>query len=391
MTHMSFSTQRICSSTILHLLQNYFHKILYSFNLIEIIITSDSIEKITVSHESIKSNKFIEIIQSDFVTQLIFNSIIDKVVDYSNEDYICLNKEINIQLAVNILKDNFNEIIVNDLSKKLMNLMNILYDNHNDWQPLFAILTFYKFLFLNEIYIDDKKNLFDSLFKILHSNYEDIITLIIQILDKILEANSKNMFLSMEQVSKMFIQFIKLIKKYDDIESGVKYYFNCLYNFIAYYFNYEEGKNKEEIFKQLINLMDNNFIVHSLNKQISVRVKYYEVINDLFLGGFQFTKDFLEKNILLAFQGLCIEEDKQILKIQQIFLKNILIKKSSNGINYIQIFFEYSKIIFQILLTINYTNLDNFYIPNIIDNDGNSNKNELENLYRSFFVNNIQT
>ena len=391
MTHMSFSTQRICSSTILHLLQNYFHKILYSFNLIEIIITSDSIEKITVSHESIKSNKFIEIIQSDFVTQLIFNSIIDKVVDYSNEDYICLNKEINIQLAVNILKDDFNEIIVNDLSKKLMNLMNILYDNHNDWQPLFAILTFYKFLFLNEIYIDDKKNLFDSLFKILHSNYEDIITLIIQILDKILEANSKNMFLSMEQVSKMFIQFIKLIKKYDDIESGVKYYFNCLYNFIAYYFNYEEGKNKEEIFKQLINLMDNNFIVHSLNKQISVRVKYYEVINDLFLGGFQFTKDFLEKNILLAFQGLCIEEDKQILKIQQIFLKNILLKKSLNGINCVQILIDYSKIIFQILLTVNYTDLNNFYIPNITDSEGNSNKNELENLYRSFFVNNIQT
>ena len=157
---------------------------------------------------------------------------VDKVVDYSNEDYICLNKEINIQLSVNILKDNFKEDIVNDLSKKLMNLMNLFYDTQNDCQPLFAILTFYKFLFLNEIYIADKKNLFDSLFKILHSNYDDIITLIIQILDKILEANSKNMFLSMEQVSKMFIQFIKLIKKYDDIESGVKYYFNCLYNFI---------------------------------------------------------------------------------------------------------------------------------------------------------------
>ena len=272
-----------------------------------------------------------------------------------------------------------------------MHLMNLFYDTQNDWQPLFAILTFYKFLFLNEIYIADKKNLFDSLFKILHSNYDDIITLIIQILDKILEANSKNMFLSMEQVSKMFIQFIKLIKKYDDIESGVKYYFNCLYNFINYYFNYEDGKNKDEIFKQLTNLMDNNFIVHSLNKQISVRVKYYEVMNNLFIGGFKFTKDFIEKNILLAFQGLCIEEDKRILRIEQTFLKNILIKKSSNNINYIQIFVEYSKIIFQILLTVNYTNLDNFYIPNIIDNDGNSNKNELENLYRSFFVNNIQT
>ena len=391
MTHRSFSTQRICSSTILHILQNYFQKILYPFNIIEVIISSDSIEKITVSHEYIKSNKLTEILQSDFVTQLIFNSIVDKVVDYSNEDYICLNKEINIQLSVNILKDNFKEDIVNDLSKKLMNLMNLFYDTQNDWQPLFAILTFYKFLFLNEIYIADKKNLFDSLFKILHSNYDDIITLIIQILDKILEANSKNMFLSMEQVSKMFIQFIKLIKKYDDIESGVKYYFNCLYNFINYYFNYEDGKNKDEIFKQLTNLMDNNFIVHSLNKQISVRVKYYEVMNNLFIGGFKFTKDFIEKNILLAFQGLCIEEDKRILRIEQTFLKNILIKKSSNNINYIQIFVEYSKIIFQILLTVNYTNLDNFYIPNIIDNDGNSNKNELENLYRSFFVNNIQT
>jgi hypothetical protein len=303
--HMPYHTQRICSITLMQLLEKQFDKLLYYPYEIKINLLSDYSDIINVNiKEKIdykRYEKIKEVLQINMMTQLLYNSIIDKVCDSANPEYICLLKDINLKVLSLIINDFNNEKVKKDFYQKTIMLLNIFFKDENDWQPLFAILTLYKYISFNSdgaIFVEF--GLFNILYNIIDTDKEEIRDLIIKILDKSLAAEMINQ-INIDIIKGIFNKFIDLIQNYDDIDIGVKDYFSCLYNFTNYFRN--RPQIKEECFEKFHKIFKNNaFILHSLNKMTDVRIKFYEVINHLMSDGFYFDKDISEKLILMSFQ-----------------------------------------------------------------------------------------
>ena len=100
--HMPYHTQRTCSITLLQLLEKQFDKLLYYPYEIKVNLLSDYTDIINITiKEKIKIKKYEkikEILQINMMIQFLYNSIIDKVFDSSNPEYICLLKEMNLKI-----------------------------------------------------------------------------------------------------------------------------------------------------------------------------------------------------------------------------------------------------------------------------------------------------
>ena len=386
--HMPYHAQRLCSITLLQLLEAQFDKLLYYPYNIKINLLSDytDILSINIIEKSKKNEKIKEILQINMMTQLLYNSIIDKVADLSNQEYICLLKDLNLKLLSLIINNFNNEKMKKDFYQKTIMLLNIFFKDIKNWQPLFSILTLYKYISFNSdgiIFVEF--GLFNILNNIISTDREEIRDLIIKILDKSLASEMIDK-IPVEIIMGIFNKFIDLIKHYDDIDIGVKDYFNCLYNFTNYFRN--RPQIKETCFKKFHIIFKNDaFILHSLNKMKDVRIKFYEVMNHLIIDGFYFDKDILEKLILMSFQGLCLEENKNLLRAQKDFLENVLYSDNKDMVNNAyNTFDENSDTIFYLFLTQNITNVEKLYYP--IKN--NSTESLVTELYKSFFLNDAQ-
>ena len=389
--HMPYHIQRTCSITLLQLLEKQFDKLLYYPYEIKLNLLSDYsditsiniIEKIKLK----KYDKIKEILQINMITQFLYNSIIDKVFDSANPEYICLLKDMNLKALSLIINNINNEKIKKDFYQKTIMLLNRFFKDKDDWHPLFAILTLYKYISFNsDGFIFVKYGLFDILYNIIDTDKEEIRDLIIKILDKSLVEEMID-HINAEVIMGIFNKFVDLIHNYDDIDLGVKDYFSCLYNFTKYFS--KRPAIKAICFEKFHIIFKNDaFILHSLNKMKDVRIKFYEVINHLILDGFYFDKDILEKLILMSFQGLCLEENKKLLKTQKEFLENILYSNNMDMLNNAYNTFENnSNIIFFLFLTPNITKIENLYYPMKDD----SSKALVRDLYKSFFMNDVQT
>ena len=322
-----------------------------------------------------------EILKINMMTQFLYNSIIDKVFDSSNTEYICLLKDLNLKLLSTIMNTFNNEKIKKEFYQKTIMLLKIFKKDEKDWQPLFSILTLYKYISFNsdgKIFVEF--GLFNILYEIMNTDKEEIRDLIIKILDKSLVAEMITQ-IKVEIIMNIFNKFIELIQNYDDIDIGVKDYFSCLYNFTNYF--RKKPQNLEKCFQKFHSIFKNDaFILHSLNKMLDVRIKFYEVIEHLIVDGFIFEKDILEKLVLMSFQGLCLEDDKTLLKTQKEFLTNVLCSNNQDMmINAYEIFERNSDIIFYLFLTKNISKVDHFYYPM----KDESTKSLIDDLYKSFF------
>ena len=273
-----------------------------------------------------------------------------------------------------------------DFYQKTIMLLNIFFKDIKNWQPLFSILTLYKYISFNSdgiIFVEF--GLFNILNNIISTDREEIRDLIIKILDKSLASEMIDK-IPVEIIMGIFNKFIDLIKHYDDIDIGVKDYFSCLYNFTNYF--RKKPQNLEKCFQKFHSIFKNDaFILHSLNKMLDVRIKFYEVIEHLIVDGFTFDKDILEKLILMSFQGLCLEENKNLLRAQKDFLENVLYSDNKDMVNNAyNTFDENSDTIFYLFLTQNITNVEKLYYP--IKN--NSTESLVTELYKSFFLNDAQ-
>ena len=389
--HMPYHTQRICSITLLQLLEKQFDKLLYYPYEIKINLLSDYSDILSVNiYERTKFKKYEkikEILQINMMIQFLYNSIIDKVFDSSNTEYICLLKDINLKVLSLIINNLNNEKIKKEFYQKTIMLLKLFIKNEKDWQPLFAILTLYKYISFNSdgiIFVEF--NLFNILYSIMNTDKEEIRDLIIKILDKTLAAEMINQ-IKVEIIMDIFNKFIDLIQNYDDIDIGVKDYFSCLYNFTNYF--RKRPQIKEKCFQKFHTIFENDaFILHSLNKMTDVRIKFYEVVEHLIVDGFTFNKDILEKLILMSFQGLCLEENKILLKTQKEFLLNVLYTNNEEMlINAYNTFENNSNIVFYLFLRHNISKVDNLYYPM---KDNESSKSLVKDLYKSFFLNDAQ-
>ena len=391
--HMPYLEQRNCSITLLQILEKLYDKIVYYPYEIKINYLSDfsDISNIVVGASfSKKYDKFKEIMQMNIMTQLLYNSIIDKVLDTStgSNDYICLFKDINLKLLSLIINEYKNEKLKKDFYQKTIMLLDIFVKDKNDWQPLFAILTLYKYIsFISDGINFAEFGLFDILNNIIDTDNEEIRNLIIKILDKTLSADMINQ-IKIDTIMGIFDKFIDLNGKYDDIDIGVKDYLNCLYNFTNYF--RKRPQYKAISFKKFqIIVTDSKFILYALNKMEDVRIKFYEVINQLITDKFVFEKEILEKLILLAFQGLCFETNKVILNAQKAFLLNVLwIDDKHTVTNAYDTFEKNSGIIFYLFLKENVNDVHKLYYPSgITEQNAFSLVSEL---YKPFFLNDIQ-
>ena len=386
--HMPFHVQRLCSITLLQLLEKDFDKLLYYPYEIKLNLLSDysDILSINIIEKSKKNEKVKEILQINMMTQLLYNSIIDKVADLSNQEYICLLKDLNLKLLSLIINDFNNEKVKKDFYQKTIMLLNIFFKDENNWQPLFSILTLYKYISFNSdgiIFVEF--GLFNILNSKISTDREEIRDLIIKILDKSLASEMINK-IPVEIIMGIFNKFIDLIKHYDDIDIGVKDYFSCLYNFTNYFRS--RPQIKDTCFQKFHMIFKNDaFILHSLNKMKDVRIKFYEVMNHLIIDGFNFDKDILEKLILMSFQGLCLEENKNLLRAQKEFLENVLYSDNKDMVNNAyDTFDDNAYTIFYLFLTQNITNVEKLYYPM----KNSSSKSLVTELYKSFFLNDAQ-
>ena len=108
--HMPYLDQRNCSITLLQLLEKQYDKIFYYPFEIKINYLSDFsdiLNVVVLEGQNRKYDKFKEIMQMNMMTQLLYNSIIDKVLDTSNSsnDYICLFKDINLKVLSLIINN----------------------------------------------------------------------------------------------------------------------------------------------------------------------------------------------------------------------------------------------------------------------------------------------
>ena len=391
--HYPYLEQRNCSITLLQILEKLYDKIFYYPYDIKINYLSDYSDILNVvvaENPSKKYDKFKEVMQINMMTQLLYNSIIDKVLDTSNSsnDYICLFKDINLKVLSLIINNFKNEKLKKEFYQKTIMLLNIFIDDNNDWQPLFAILTLYKYIsFISDGINFVEFGLFDILNNIIDIENEEIRNLIIKILDKALSADMINE-VKISTVMTIFDKFIDLNGKYDDIDIGVKDYLDCLYNFTNY-FN-KRPQNRDICFKKFQKIVTSEkFILYSLNKMEDVRIKFYEAINHLITDKFFFEKEILEKLILLAYQGLCFENNKVILNAQKEFLIKLLCIDDNNMlINAYNTFENNSQIIFYLFLKENINEVDMLYYPlGITEQDASS---LVAELYKPFFLNDIQ-
>ena len=391
--HMPYLEQRNCSITFLQILEKLYDKVIYYPYEIKISYLSDYSDILNVvvceiNHDKYKKLK--ETLQMNMITQLLYNSIIDKVLDTStsSNDYICLLKDINLKVLSLIINNFNNEEFKKQFYKKTIMLLDIFFKEKNDWQPLFAILTLYKYISFNSDGINFVKfGLFDILNKIIDSEIEEIRNLIIKILDKSLSATMIE-DVKIDLILIIFDKFINLNGKYDDIDIGVKDYLSCLYNFTKYF---RKRPQLKDIFFEKFQIIVSNekFILYALHKMEDVRIKFYEVVDDLIIDKFYFEKNILEKLILLAFQGLCFETNKVILIAMKNFLEHTLYVQDSNMLNNAyDVFEKNSEKIFYLFLKENITDLGKLYYPtDITDQDTSALVREL---YKSFFLNDIQ-
>ena len=391
--HMPYLDQRNCSISLLQILEKLYDKIFYYPYEMKINYLSDfsDISNIIITGNANKKyDKFKEIMQMNMMTQLLYNSIIDKVLDTStgSNDYICLFKDINLKVLSLIINNYKNEKLKKDFYQKTIMLLNIFIKDKNDWQPLFAILTLYKYIsFISDGINFVEFGLLDILNNIIDTDNEEIRNLIIKILDKALSADMINQ-IKIDTIMCIFDKFVDLNGKYDDIDIGVKDYLNCLYNFTNYF--RKRPENREICFKKFQKIVTSEkFILYAMNKMEDVRIKFYEVINHLIIDKFYFEKDILENLILLAFQGLCFETNKVILNAQKEFLENVLcvddIQMLTNAFN---TFEKNSNIIFYLFLKENITETKKLYYPlGITDQNAFSLVSEL---YKPFILNDIQ-
>jgi len=434
-------------------------------------------------------------VKENLFTSLFVNSLLDKVVDFDSEDYICIFKDLNLKLANKIL-DNLESDIdliqentkLRDLNQSIYLLLNKAINANKfnaDWQPIFSILTFLKLKMtgiykalnnpnkdeegngegeeineldmnlinnsiidvynnynfdnetefnnsntsnvnnncnknLNKINNSNHNNIYNnhnhmllfaknsffnfsfsnkeySIFSLIESlmkiDSEEIVNITIQILDKLMEKfntenyNSDHINISKEKpkIISIFKSFILLINNYDDIEVGVKYYFNCLHNFIVFFKNLNE-KNSSLEDPQCKKIIEHDLIFYALNKNKSVRLKYFNLINNILEGKliyFSNHRDFIQKNVLLAIQGICLETDEDIVNTQKSFVINII---NSNQEACLDVFFNFSKFIIKLMLKKNVKEFKNFFIPN----SEKFQLSEMEAFYSAFFVNDLQ-
>ena len=391
--HMPYLEQRNCSITFMQILEKLYDKLLYYPYEIKINYLSDYSDILKVIVCEINHNKYKnlkEALQINMITQLLYNSIIDKVLDTStsSNDYICLLKDINLKVLSLIINNFDNEILKKNFYQKTVMLLDLFVKVKNDWQPLFAMLTLYKYISFNSDGINFVEfGLFDIINNIIDTDNEEIRNLIIKILDKALSAAMIDE-VKIEVILGIFDKFVDLNGKYDDIDIGVKDYLNCLYNFTNYF--RKRPENKDSCFKKFQIIVSNEkFILYALHKMEDVRIKFYEVINHLIIDKFYFEKNILEKLILLAFQGLCFETNKFILNSMKEFLINALCVEDINMLNNAyNTFKDNSDKIFYLFLKENITDIKKLYCPMNITNQDSSIL--VQELYKSFFLNDIQ-
>ena len=387
--------KRKCSNLFLRILYNFFDKIFYCHYKIKCtVITNieEEITKIEIDNIFVNDKEINETMKSLSIeylfSQLIINSLLDKVVDFNCEESICLLKEMNIKLSVDLLKYD-NDKLKLKIFRVLVDLINDKkFIKESDWQSIYTVLLFFKYYQDSNIeengiiFIENRNLLLNSMTSLLEYDSEEIINLTIQILEKILLDN-----LNLPFDGKIFSDFLDLIKKYDDIDKGVKFYFKCLVKFVHFFVssstnnNLHSNTNLNIHFNKLKQIVEENLIFFSFNKIISVRICYYEVMSKI-LTCLEINPKTIEENFIIAVQGLCLEEDKELLKIQQKFLFN-LINCLANQESFINIINKNLKRIFKLISIENINNTKSLYFPN-------SNDFELESLYKSFFISDLE-
>ena len=391
--HSKYYSQRLCSITLLSLIKKYFDKLIYSSYDFEINFLSDysDITSINILENPINKVKIKEVMQINLMTQLLFNSLLDRVIDTSTSENICVLKDLNLKLLSIIINDFKNEKLKKTYYQKTILLLQKLSKNNEDWQPLFTILTLYKYISFNtDGLIFAEKGLFNILLEIIEkTEIEEIRNLVIKILDKFLQTDMM-MKIDKKIVKEVFFKFVDLLQNFDDIDIGVKDFMCCLYNFINFFRKCPQIKN--DCFIKLDSIFKNDcFIFNSFNKMIDVRIKFFEVINHLILDGYEFDKKILGKLILIAFQGICLEEDKKIIKAQKIFLQNVLfyfggVNENDKNAMY-DIFSKNSNILFTLFLKRNIKNTNDLYFPMMPTGESSS---LIIELYKAFFLSDSQ-
>lgn len=377
------------------------------------------------------------------IDSLIINSIIDEVSDFNSiNNHICIFKELNLSLAINLF-NNVNNItkekIIRSLLSQFLKILNNL--PNNDWHPTYSILLFFSYIKDFNLDFYENMNFYTGFIinypKLLNMSQEIVSTsnkVLLEILKlQMSNINNKTNELCIKQsnidiITDSFALFLEYSVKFDDIDYSVQSYLECfniflevIYGNFNLFYNEENSNNNSVLAKNkkclkftssLKRFINEDLIYFAFSQIIKVREEFYKIatiilnfnnnIKRLINNTDIIDAEFLKRICIVAFQTLCIEEDKYILRNAYYFLFSVLIyfeNLSKNFLNYIE---KGLRSFYKLHIVDNIKSLKYFYIPKLNKNNSkniNINTSNLndelnnfnpESIYTTYFVNELQ-
>ena len=333
-----------------------------------------------------------ELEKDHIITRLVINSCLDMVSDFSDSKNVCLFKELNNNLAIKTLKTCNNlqkEKIVKNIVILFTSLIN---DTTTPWPHLYSIVYFFKVL---EDYSSEYMSnlnfpigflkIYPEIVKREDLEVTSVANSVIVGIFTELSFDEKNLGKVLKNVSSYFLSSAD---NFDDIEYSIQNYLQCFLKLIEFgLFKLEDEDERIKISK----FCQSHLIKFALNQLTKVRSTFYLVISNLIIyleqkSQFLFNDEFMKCLNILAYQGLVMEDNKEVQQALVFFTTKVLFDYKKYSKSLIAYLSKNMKPFYKLLVYDNIKNLKNFYIPEF-----NSNlENSPSNFYNSFILNDLQ-
>lgn len=433
LNHSKLWEVRICSITILNiflknerLINGYqvsvsFQTNNHLFYCLDSLYLSNRSVFLETFNEKLSLNKYKESI----LVKLVINAILDMVIDFSETKNICILKDSNNTTAMKLFKSITDVSLKEKIIKNILIQFSILLKNKNsNWQHLHSILLFLKYLEdYSQIYLINvafQLGFLKNYPEILKREEQEVISVSNHIILGIFqefnfELVEKNELIA-EVVRKVASCFLSCADNFDDIEYSIQAYLEALLKLIEY----GVFKLDDEVeLSKLNKFCEDNLNKFALNQMTKVRQTFYLVISKLIIfietrnyrvnsntessninetdkeGGIKqadkpiliFSNEFLKNVLILAYQSLSLEENKEVINSIMYFCKIVLIDFPNYSNSFVLYFSKNAKNFLKILGYDNVKTLKHYYLPDynpIYETNPAS-------FYNSFIINDAQT
>ena len=244
---------------------------------------------------------------SKFITEVVIIACLkDRIVDFNNQTSFCLFRDLAAQTVCYLPH-------FIDKTNELLQMLRHLLQN-SDWESIYSVLLLLKYG------VKNKKTtgafIFEDFSSLIPLKSEEIVNITIEIAVYSLETRQT----AKSEFRSFVLELIALFSFFDDINQGAVYYMESLLKTTAVVA--EMFQNDEELKNILVTAIEANFAVFSIHLMTKVRQKFYTVLSK-FMDQLVFSDAFLFDILTIAYQTICLEENKEVVKEAEKFIHKV--------------------------------------------------------------------